>query len=103
MADVKEKTTRRVYSAEELQRLRVSCSQPKLREAIEELDGEDAELVKGIICHSCTPELTHKHQRVALAAPFNFQVISNHTWTIIPTPPRSPHLRHNEWIAFSHL
>jgi hypothetical protein len=42
-----EKSNRRVYSAEELQRLRVSCSQPKLREAIEELDGDDAELVKG--------------------------------------------------------
>lgn len=39
--------TRRVYSAEELHRLRLSCSQPKLREAIEEHDGEDAELVKG--------------------------------------------------------
>lgn len=49
-----DKTTRRVYSAEELHRLRASCSQPKLREAIEEHEGEDAELVKGIICH--TPE-----------------------------------------------
>jgi hypothetical protein len=49
------KVTRRVYSAEELQRLRAQCSQPKLREAIEELDGEDAELVKGTICHPCTP------------------------------------------------
>lgn len=49
-----EKVTRRVYSAEELHRLRGSCSQPKLREAIEEHDGEDAELVKGKVRHSCT-------------------------------------------------
>ena len=42
-----EKVTRRVYSAEELHRLRGSCSQPKLHEAIEEHDGDDAELVKG--------------------------------------------------------
>ncbi|KAF2482871.1 hypothetical protein BDY17DRAFT_136638 [Neohortaea acidophila] len=41
-----EQVTRRVYSAEQLYRLRVSCSQPKLREAIEDNDGEDAELVK---------------------------------------------------------
>ncbi len=53
-----EKTTRRTYSAEELQRLRVSCSQPKLREAIEELDGEDADLVKGTICH---PRINLRH------------------------------------------
>lgn len=41
------KSTRRVYSAEELHRLRNTISAPKLREAIEENDGEDAELVKG--------------------------------------------------------
>lgn len=41
------KTARRVYSAEELHRLRGSSSAPKLSEAIEEHDGEDAELVKG--------------------------------------------------------
>ncbi|EME40635.1 hypothetical protein DOTSEDRAFT_27263 [Dothistroma septosporum NZE10] len=40
------KSTRRVYSAEELHRLRGSQSQPKLKEAIEEKDGEDAEIVK---------------------------------------------------------
>jgi len=42
-----QKSTRRVYSAEQLHRLRGTCSQPKLSEAIEEHDGEDAELVKG--------------------------------------------------------
>lgn len=42
-----EKAARRVYSAEQLHRLRASSSAPKLREAIEEHDGEDAELVKG--------------------------------------------------------
>jgi hypothetical protein len=52
------KTTRRVYSAEELHRLRASCSQPKLREAIEEHDGEDAELVKGMVCHPCSTDIT---------------------------------------------
>jgi len=44
-----DKTTRRVYSAEQLHKLRGSFSAPKLREAIEEHDGEDAELVKGIL------------------------------------------------------
>ncbi|KAH9827054.1 hypothetical protein Tdes44962_MAKER09858 [Teratosphaeria destructans] len=39
-------SARRTYSAEELRRLRNATSQPKLREAIEEHDGEDAELVK---------------------------------------------------------
>jgi hypothetical protein len=43
-----DKTARRVYSAEQLHRLRASFSAPKLREAIEEHDGEDAELVKGV-------------------------------------------------------
>jgi hypothetical protein len=38
---------RRIYSAEELHRLRNTDSQPKLREAIEEHDGEEAELIKG--------------------------------------------------------
>lgn len=41
------KSARRVYSAEELHRLRSAQSQPKLQESIEERDGEDAELVKG--------------------------------------------------------
>ncbi|PIA89565.1 hypothetical protein CB0940_06807 [Cercospora beticola] len=40
------KSTRRVYSAEELHRLRNTQSQPKLSESIEEHEGEDAELVK---------------------------------------------------------
>lgn len=60
-----DKTTRRVYSAEELHRLRASCSQPKLREAIEEHDGEDAELVKGKVCHPCSTCIMGK-QSVAL-------------------------------------
>lgn len=55
-----DKVSRRVYSAEELHRLRSSCSQPKLWEAIEKHDSEDAELVKGTICHSCTPDITGK-------------------------------------------
>jgi len=41
------KSTRRTYSAEELHRLRGRVSQPRLSEAIEEHDAEDAELVKG--------------------------------------------------------
>ena len=60
------KTTRRVYSADELHRLRASCSQPKLHEAIEERDGEDAELVKGMFCHLCTTDIIDK-QMVHLA------------------------------------
>lgn len=44
-----DRTTRRVYSAEQLHKLRGSFSAPKLREAIEEHDGEDAELVKGTL------------------------------------------------------
>lgn len=62
------KTTRRVYSAEELHRLRSSCSQPKLDKAIEEHDSEDAELVKGIICHPCTSDIICK-QTLHLAPP----------------------------------
>ena len=42
-----DKTARRVYSADELHRLRSSQSVPKLQEAIEEHDGEDADLIKG--------------------------------------------------------
>lgn len=44
---IADRSTRRVYSAEQLHKLRGSCSAPKLREAIEEHDSEDAELVKG--------------------------------------------------------
>ena len=44
-----DRTTRRVYSAEQLHKLRGSFSAPKLREAIEEHDREDAELVKGTL------------------------------------------------------
>lgn len=44
-----DKSTRRVYSAEELHRLRGASSQPKLRESIEKHDSEDAELVKGML------------------------------------------------------
>lgn len=55
-----DKTTRRVYSADELHRLRATCSQPKLREAIEEHEGEDAELVKGKFDTSCTTDITGK-------------------------------------------
>jgi hypothetical protein len=41
-------TARRVYSAQELHHLRDSSSQPKLREAIEQHDVGDAEVVKGM-------------------------------------------------------
>ncbi|KAI5362667.1 hypothetical protein Slin14017_G063480 [Septoria linicola] len=44
--------TRRVYSAEELHRLRNTQSQPKLSESIEEHESEDADLVKGMISPS---------------------------------------------------
>lgn len=40
-------SSRRVYSAEQLHRLRGTQSQPKLHEAIEEHGREDAEIVKG--------------------------------------------------------
>lgn len=51
-----ERSNRRVYSAEHLRRLRSTASQPtlQLHEAIEEHDADDAELVKGTICHLCT-------------------------------------------------
>ena len=52
VAMIRVKSTRKVYSAEELHRLRGSQSQPKLKEAIEEKDGEDAEIVKGMSCES---------------------------------------------------
>ena len=57
-----EQVTRRVYSAEELHRLRASCSQPKLHEAIEEHDSDDAELVKGKVCLSCTSDIIGKQK-----------------------------------------
>lgn len=41
------KQTRKVYSAEQLHRLRGTVSTPRLNESIDEHDGEDAELVKG--------------------------------------------------------
>lgn len=56
-------STRRVYSAEQLQRLRSTASQPalNLKEAIEERDGDDAELVKGTrLSHAQTPIPTRK-------------------------------------------
>lgn len=59
-----DKSTRRVYSAEELYRLRGSCSQPKLREAIEEHEGEDAELVKGEFATSCTSVVHSWHSNI---------------------------------------
>lgn len=60
------KSTRRVYSAEELHRLRNTQSQPKLSESIEEHEGEDAELVKGMIGNST---LTFFCTAVAAALP----------------------------------
>lgn len=49
------RSTRRVYSAEELHRLRNTQSQPKLSEAIEEHGSEDAELVKGMMIPTASP------------------------------------------------
>ncbi|GAB7361597.1 hypothetical protein MBLNU230_g1649t1 [Neophaeotheca triangularis] len=43
---IPQKSERRVYSAELLNRLRATVSQPKLSEAIEQYGGEDAELLK---------------------------------------------------------
>ena len=54
----KPKTTRRVYSADELHSLRTTCSQPKLREAIEENEVEDADLVKGKFAALCSFGIT---------------------------------------------
>ncbi|KAF2208962.1 hypothetical protein CERZMDRAFT_87355 [Cercospora zeae-maydis SCOH1-5] len=50
------KSTRRVYSAEELHRLRNTQSQPKLSEAIEEHEGEDAELIKAHLARVRPPK-----------------------------------------------
>lgn len=63
-----DKTTRRVYSAEKLYRLRGTCSQPKLREAIEEHDGEDAELVKGEFATACTTVSESWHRNTTARA-----------------------------------
>ena len=63
-----DKTARRVYSAEQLHRLRASFSAPKLREAIEEHDGEDAELVKGV-SSSCS-----RHPPPPVPSPPNAQL-----------------------------
>ena len=66
-----DKVTRRVYSSEELHRLRGTCSQPKLREAIEEHEGEDAELVKGIVSLSCTIDIICKQTFGPSTTPHN--------------------------------
>jgi hypothetical protein len=63
-----ERTTRRVYSAEQLHKLRASFSAPKLREAIEEHDREDAELVKGILLLLVPPPRTFPPPRCAAAS-----------------------------------
>ncbi|KAK3117574.1 hypothetical protein LTR53_000899 [Teratosphaeriaceae sp. CCFEE 6253] len=51
------KPSRHVYSAEELHRLRDTKSQPKLCEAIEEHDGDDAELVKATLSVAQLPTM----------------------------------------------
>lgn len=58
------KTTRRVYSAEELHRLRGTQSKPNLGESIEEHDGEDAELVKGMIGPSIITSLAKARSKI---------------------------------------
>ena len=68
------KPPRRVYSAEQLQRLRASCSQPKLREAIEELDGEDAELVKGMRPTHAAPTSSVNKLRFLAARPQHHEI-----------------------------
>jgi hypothetical protein len=60
-------TARRVYSAQELRRLRDSSSEPKLREAIEQHDGVDAEVVKG----TSESGAAHTHSRAHLKANFD--------------------------------
>lgn len=62
------RSTRRVYSAEQLHRLRNTQSQPKLSEAIEQHESEDAELVKGMIALErhlprCTDPSLHASHR----------------------------------------
>ncbi|KAK5696679.1 hypothetical protein LTR97_007983 [Elasticomyces elasticus] len=68
--------TRRVYSAEELHRLRGTTSQPKLCEAIEEHDGDDAELVKehvlrGSKSFAARSWRSRKSASTSLHVPFN--------------------------------
>lgn len=89
-----DRTTRRVYSAEQLHKLRASCSAPKLREAIEEHDSEDAELVKGTSLplppppastplHRCLRWSAVKHQPSRNNAPSHLFLTPSHCYNIM--------------------
>lgn len=85
-----DKTARRVYSAEELHRLRSTFSQPKLRESIEKNDDRDAELVKGELpLNYLIQDRTSLHTRV-----YKFGALATHT------PFLSPHIRHHHPLSF---
>jgi len=83
------KTARRVYSTEELHRLRESSSAPRLSEAIEEHEGEDAELIKGeqnVTFHAPVPQVVHALQP---NGPLGIHKRD------IDTPPTRPHSHHS--------
>jgi hypothetical protein len=75
-----DRTTRRVYSAEQLHKLRGSFSAPKLREAIEEHDSEDAELVKGMSLSPPPPRSRLPERRCAAASG---GAVHNRAWRFI--------------------
>ena len=62
-------TARGTYSAQELHRLRATCSQPKLREAIEKHEGEDADLVKGSLVFHAPPTSSTNSTNATTQAP----------------------------------
>lgn len=88
-------STRRVYSAEELHRLRSTASQARLKDLLEDKDEDDAALVKGTRRHYCTDSTTdiichlstslapthYAHRftssRALCCRPF---ILHNHTW-----------------------
>nr|POE72287.1 37s ribosomal protein s19, mitochondrial [Quercus suber] len=58
--DVIQRQTRRVYSTDQLHRLRGTVSTPKLNESIEEHDGNEADLIKGR--HDLSPHGFQQHK-----------------------------------------
>jgi hypothetical protein len=93
-----DKTARRVYSAEQLHRLRASFSAPKLREAIEEHDGEDAELVKGVSSSRYITRLllllhlpSRLHGQPQVASPIKKKQATRLAPQHAFTPARNPH------------
>nr|POE74032.1 hypothetical protein CFP56_72336 [Quercus suber] len=63
--DVTQRQTRRVYSTDQLHRLRGTVSTPKLNESIEEHDGNEADLIKAFMecCHDLSPHAWQQHQQ----------------------------------------